>query len=275
MPSRCASAPWPTGSSAVAAVSTWNPRGPPGTELMSVSAIRTYVRKTTPRDQPRSSSSTRRCYQEGRLFDNSSAAHIIWGVEHDLVFGSFLTPSAERPERVVDLARLTEQVGLDLVTVQDHPYQARFLDTWTLLSVIAAVTSAVRVSPNVANLPLRPPAVLARSVATLDILSGGRVELGLGAGAFWDGIAALGGPRPRRRHLAGGLQEAHARHGGQARGRLAALPRLRRPRRAPGHERDHRRGRPRRGTLTRRRPAPVQHRRQLHRLRPRLPAGAG
>lgn len=114
---------------------------------------------------------------------------------HDLLFGTFLTPTAEQAERVVALAELTEQVGLDLVTVQDHPYQARFLDTWTLLSVIAARTSAVRVSPNVANLPLRPPAVLARSVASLDVLSGGRVELGLGSGAFWEAIAAVGGPR--------------------------------------------------------------------------------
>ncbi|BCJ67478.1 LLM class flavin-dependent oxidoreductase [Polymorphospora rubra] len=114
---------------------------------------------------------------------------------HDLLFGTFLTPSAQDAGQVVELARLTEQVGLDLATVQDHPYQARFLDTWTLLSVIAAHTTTLRVAPNVANLPLRPPAVLARSVATLDILTGGRVELGLGAGAFWDGIAALGGPR--------------------------------------------------------------------------------
>ncbi|MFF3443070.1 LLM class flavin-dependent oxidoreductase [Streptosporangium sp. NPDC002721] len=114
---------------------------------------------------------------------------------HELLFGTFLTPVADRADRVVELARLTDQAGLDLVTVQDHPYQARFLDTWTLLSVVAAVTSTVRVSPNVTNLPLRPPAVLARSVATLDLLSGGRVELGLGAGAFRDGIAALGGPR--------------------------------------------------------------------------------
>jgi alkanesulfonate monooxygenase SsuD/methylene tetrahydromethanopterin reductase-like flavin-dependent oxidoreductase (luciferase family)/hemerythrin-like domain-containing protein len=114
---------------------------------------------------------------------------------HELLFGTFITPQADQADRVVALARLTEQVGLDLVTVQDHPYQARFLDTWTLLSVIAASTTTLRVSPNVANLPLRPPAVLARSVATLDILSGGRVELGLGAGAFWDGVAAMGGRR--------------------------------------------------------------------------------
>jgi hypothetical protein len=38
---------------------------------------------------------------------------LVWGVDRDLVFGSFLTPSAERPEHVVELARLTEQVGLE------------------------------------------------------------------------------------------------------------------------------------------------------------------
>jgi alkanesulfonate monooxygenase SsuD/methylene tetrahydromethanopterin reductase-like flavin-dependent oxidoreductase (luciferase family) len=114
---------------------------------------------------------------------------------HDLLFGTFLTPSAADVEGLLALAGLTEQVGLDLVTLQDHPYQARFVDTWTMLSVIAARTTRVRISPNVANLPLRPPAVLARSVATLDLVSHGRVELGLGAGAFWDAIAAMGGRR--------------------------------------------------------------------------------
>ena len=124
-----------------------------------------------------------------------------------MVFGSFLTPSAEQPERVLELARITEQVGLDLVSVQDHPYQARFLDTWTLLSVIAASTSRITVTPNVANLPLRPPVVLARSVATLDLLSRGRVELGLGAGGFFEAIAAVGGPRLDPRRAVDALEE--------------------------------------------------------------------
>ncbi|APU12269.1 MULTISPECIES: LLM class flavin-dependent oxidoreductase [Actinoalloteichus] len=113
---------------------------------------------------------------------------------HDLRFGTFLTPNAGRAVQVVQLAQLTEQVGLDLVTVQDHPYQSKFLDAWTLLSVIAAGTETLRVAPNVANLPLRPPVVLARSVASLDILSGGRVELGLGAGGSGEAIASIGGP---------------------------------------------------------------------------------
>ncbi|GLY24209.1 LLM class flavin-dependent oxidoreductase [Micromonospora sp. NBRC 101691] len=114
---------------------------------------------------------------------------------HPLRFGSFVTPTNSDPARTVGLAVLSEQVGLDLVTFQDHPYQPGFLDTWTLLSFVAARTSTVHLSANVTNLPLRPPAVLARSVASLDLLSGGRVELGLGAGAFWDAIEAMGGRR--------------------------------------------------------------------------------
>lgn len=114
---------------------------------------------------------------------------------HPLMFGSFLTPTGSDPGRPVALAQLSEAAGLDLVTFQDHPYQAAFLDTWTLISYVAARTETVHLAGNVLNLPLRPPAVLARSVASLDLLSGGRVELGLGAGAFWDGIAAMGGDR--------------------------------------------------------------------------------
>jgi alkanesulfonate monooxygenase SsuD/methylene tetrahydromethanopterin reductase-like flavin-dependent oxidoreductase (luciferase family) len=128
--------------------------------------------------------------------------------ESDLLFGIFVTPAAEQAQRVVALAQLADRAGLDLVSVQDHPYQPKFLDTWTLLSVIAAGTERVRVLPNVANLPLRPPAVLARSAASLDILSDGRVELGLGAGAFWDAIAAQGGPRRTPAEAVAALEEA-------------------------------------------------------------------
>jgi alkanesulfonate monooxygenase SsuD/methylene tetrahydromethanopterin reductase-like flavin-dependent oxidoreductase (luciferase family) len=114
---------------------------------------------------------------------------------HDLSFGTFITPRNQHPQEVLGLALETERSGLDLVTFQDHPYQPAFLDTWTLLSFIAAQTERVHLSGNVINLPLRPPAVLARAAASLDLLSGGRFELGLGAGAFWDAIDAMGGPR--------------------------------------------------------------------------------
>src|SRR4051794_12987935 len=127
---------------------------------------------------------------------------------HAVEFGVFLTPSAQEPDVVVGLASLADQSGLDLVTFQDHPYQARFLDTWTLLSFVAARTSRVRLAPNVLNLPLRNPAVAARAVASLDILSGGRAELGIGAGAFWDAIEAMGGRRLRPGESVRALEEA-------------------------------------------------------------------
>jgi alkanesulfonate monooxygenase SsuD/methylene tetrahydromethanopterin reductase-like flavin-dependent oxidoreductase (luciferase family) len=129
---------------------------------------------------------------------------------HDLLFGLFVTPSAQRAQHVLDLAVTADRTGLDLVTFQDHPYQPAFLDTWTLLSYAAARTDRVRFSGNVLSLPLRPPGVLARAAASLDVLSGGRFELGIGAGAFWDGIAAMGGRRLTARQGVDALREAIA-----------------------------------------------------------------
>ncbi|KAB8164620.1 LLM class flavin-dependent oxidoreductase [Streptomyces sp. 3MP-14] len=117
------------------------------------------------------------------------------GYGHEPLFGVILTPDAHRPERVVDLALHAERVGLDVVSVSDHPYQPGFLDAWTLLSWIAARTRRVNVLPNVANLLLRPPAGTARAAASLDALSGGRVALGLGAGGHGEAIHSEGGPR--------------------------------------------------------------------------------
>lgn len=108
-------------------------------------------------------------------------------------FGYFLIPNADVP--LLAVAQEVERLGLDYVAVQDHPYQRRFVDTWTLLSMIAATTSRISIFPDVANLPLRPPAVMAKAAASIDLLSSGRFELGLGAGGFWDAIEAYGGPR--------------------------------------------------------------------------------
>jgi hemerythrin-like domain-containing protein len=127
---------------------------------------------------------------------------------HELLFGSFITPAAGNPRRVVALAQRSEEAGLDLVTFQDHPYLPAFLDTWTLLSYVAAATTSVRLAANVINLPLRQPVVLARSAASLDLLSGGRIELGLGAGAFWDAIEASGGRRLTAGEAVDALAEA-------------------------------------------------------------------
>jgi alkanesulfonate monooxygenase SsuD/methylene tetrahydromethanopterin reductase-like flavin-dependent oxidoreductase (luciferase family) len=113
----------------------------------------------------------------------------------NLLFGTFITPVARPAMHAVDLAIVADRAGLDLVTFQDHPYQSTFHDTWTLLSYVASRTRQIHVSGNVLNIPLRAPAVIARSAASLDLLSGGRVELGIGAGGFWDAIEAMGGRR--------------------------------------------------------------------------------
>ncbi len=127
---------------------------------------------------------------------------------HDLLFGAFVTPTAQPATHAVELAVAADRAGLDLVTFQDHPYQPKFLDTWTLLSYVAARTERVRLSGNVLNLPLRHPAVLARSAASLDLLSGGRFELGIGAGGFWDAIEAMGGRRLSPGRAVDALEEA-------------------------------------------------------------------
>jgi alkanesulfonate monooxygenase SsuD/methylene tetrahydromethanopterin reductase-like flavin-dependent oxidoreductase (luciferase family) len=124
----------------------------------------------------------------------------------DVTFGYFLIPNAADP--LLEVAREIEARGLDWIGIQDHPYQRRFVDTWTLLGAAAAVTTRVGFFPDVANLPLRPPAMMAKAAASLDVLSGGRFELGLGAGNFWDAIAAYGGPRRQPRDALAALEEA-------------------------------------------------------------------
>jgi len=105
-------------------------------------------------------------------------------------------------------AEEAESRGLDYIAIQDHPYQRRYVDTFALLGMIAGRTSRIGLFPDVANLPLRPPAVLAKTAASLDELTGGRFELGLGAGGFWDAIEAYGGPRRGPAAALGALDEA-------------------------------------------------------------------
>jgi alkanesulfonate monooxygenase SsuD/methylene tetrahydromethanopterin reductase-like flavin-dependent oxidoreductase (luciferase family) len=123
-------------------------------------------------------------------------------------FGVFLIPDSAQPQRALGLASLADAVGFDIIGVQDHPYQRRFYDTWTLLTAIAVRTTRITVFPDVANLPLRPPAVLAKAAASLDLLSGGRIELGLGAGGFWEAIKAMGGPVRTPGESVSALEEA-------------------------------------------------------------------
>ena len=127
---------------------------------------------------------------------------------NDVQFGYFLTPDATDATEVLRRAQVCDRAGYDLIGIQDHPYQWRFLDTWTLLAFLAGQTERVRLFPDVVNLPLRPPAMLAKAAASLDVLSGGRIELGLGAGAFWEGIRAMDGAVRTPGEAVAALEEA-------------------------------------------------------------------
>jgi alkanesulfonate monooxygenase SsuD/methylene tetrahydromethanopterin reductase-like flavin-dependent oxidoreductase (luciferase family) len=127
-----------------------------------------------------------------------------------LAFGANVDPNAAALDVARRVARRSDELGLDLVGIQDHPYQRRFLDTWMLIADLLALTERVRVFPNVANLPLRGAAMIAKQAASLDVLSGGRFELGLGAGSFWEAIGAMGGPVRSPREAVEALEEAVA-----------------------------------------------------------------
>lgn len=98
-------------------------------------------------------------------------------------------PAGELFEHVSGIARRAEDAGFDLVTVMDHFYQiggvgpedAPMMEAYSILAGIAARTSRVRLGALVTGVTYRNPALLAKIVTTLDVISGGRAILGLGA----------------------------------------------------------------------------------------------
>lgn len=125
-----------------------------------------------------------------------------------LLFGISVTPYAEQYREIVQHVLAAEGGGLDVVGIQDHPYQRRFLDTFALIGHLLARTERLRFFPDVASLPMRPPAMMAKAAASLDLMSGGRFELGIGAGGFWDAIGGMGGVVRERGERLPALEEA-------------------------------------------------------------------
>jgi alkanesulfonate monooxygenase SsuD/methylene tetrahydromethanopterin reductase-like flavin-dependent oxidoreductase (luciferase family) len=143
---------------------------------------------------------------------------------HPITFGLSLIPSVDKLIETRHLAEAADAAGLDYLGIQDHPYNTEFLDTWTLISVLAAETERITFFPDVADLQLRPPTILAKAAASLSVLLGDRIVLGVGGGATAGGIAAMGAIGREgndmvaftresllvmRRALAGGIVDAH------------------------------------------------------------------
>lgn len=110
-----------------------------------------------------------------------------------LLFGVNIDPHHDYAT-VLRHTRLAESLALDHALMQDHAYNPRFMETWTLLSALAGATERITLGPNVLTTPFRLPAMIAKEAATFDRVSDGRLLLGLGAGAAPEGIVSMGGP---------------------------------------------------------------------------------
>lgn len=129
-------------------------------------------------------------------------------MKRQVQLGISVTPTAAAYPQIVDQVLAAERGGLDLVGIQDHPYQRRFLDTFALIGDLLGRTSRLRFFPDVASLPMRTPPMIAKAALSLDVMSDGRFELGLGAGGFWDAVVGMGGPRRRAGESIDALEEA-------------------------------------------------------------------
>jgi F420-dependent oxidoreductase-like protein len=116
--------------------------------------------------------------------------------------------------RAVETAQLAEELGYDSVWVYDHfhntpraAHEAVF-ECWTTLAAVSQRTSRVRLGQMVGCNGYRNPALLAKMTSTLDVISGGRLDWGIGAGWYAGEFAGYGYEFPEPRHRIGMLREA-------------------------------------------------------------------
>jgi alkanesulfonate monooxygenase SsuD/methylene tetrahydromethanopterin reductase-like flavin-dependent oxidoreductase (luciferase family) len=108
-------------------------------------------------------------------------------------------------ETVVQAA---EAAGFDLFSITDHPYGAQSFEPYAAVPYLLGRTSRISGYVGVTNLPLRPAPMLARTVASIASLSGGRFALGLGSGGYWEHITRMGVPHLTPRQAVDAFDEA-------------------------------------------------------------------
>jgi F420-dependent oxidoreductase-like protein len=124
------------------------------------------------------------------------------------------------PERfgrtLADIARSAEEAGFDCIAVADHVWQHPIMggpeanepECYTTLAFLAANTQRVKLTAMVSGVHFRYPAMLAKTVTTIDVLSGGRAWLGIGSGHYEEEATGLGIPYPPQKERFEMLEEA-------------------------------------------------------------------
>jgi F420-dependent oxidoreductase-like protein len=145
-------------------------------------------------------------------------------VTTDLVFGAFL-PQGWKQElagidggdaqwaKAVEIAQAAERLGYDTLFVYDHfhnvprPSHESVFECWTALAAISQLTSRIRLGQMVGCNSYRQPALLAKITSTLDVVSGGRLDWGIGAGWYENEYRGYGYEFPMARDRIGMLRE--------------------------------------------------------------------
>lgn len=144
--------------------------------------------------------------------------------ERDIVFGVFvpqgwkmdLAPvdgAAAKWAKAVEVAQLAERLGFDSLWVYDHfhnvprPSNEAVFECWTTIAAISQITSTIRLGQMVGCNSYRNPGLLAKITSNIDVMSGGRLDWGVGAGWYEQEYRAYGYPFPKPKDRIGMLDE--------------------------------------------------------------------
>jgi F420-dependent oxidoreductase-like protein len=143
----------------------------------------------------------------------------------DIVFGVFMPQgwktelaaidgAGDKWNRAVEIAVLAEELGFDSIWVYDHfhnvpqPAHESVFECWTTMAALAEVTSRIRLGQMVSCTSYRPPSLTAKITSNIDVISGGRLDWGVGAGWYWLEYEAYGYDFPENKVRIGMLREA-------------------------------------------------------------------